>query len=211
MTIHAVAGTVAPLLILVSEAIYIRGIFVPNRKTGTKVRPSRSTFWILALLQGMLAASYYLAGGGLAAGLSAAYALMFLPIATLSIRYGYSKWERTDTVCLAGAIAVGGLWWYTSQVLRWEMGESAFLATILLLLTDFLGIYPTLKKVRAAPFTEERTAWLLTVIATAVNFLAVEEWGTVDLLYSPYLLLVNGIVTYYAWRPILFAKRPPIA
>lgn len=210
MTIHAIAGIVAPLLIFLSEAIYIRGIFVPNRKTGTKVQPSRSTFWILTLLQGMLAASYYVAGGGLAAGLSAAYALMFLPIAILSVRYGYSKWERTDTVCLAGAILAGALWWYTSQVLGWEAGESAFLATILLLLTDFLGIYPTLKKARVEPFTEERTAWLFTVIATAVNFLAVEAWGTVDLLYSPYLLLVNGIVTYYTWRPILFPKRAPL-
>lgn len=191
MSVHSIAAVVASTIILASEAIYIRGIFVPDPRTGERVRPSRSTFWILTLLQGMLAASYYHSGGGLAAGLSLAYALGFLPIAILSLRYGYDCWRRTDTVCLVGAIGSALAWW----------GASALLATVLLLLTDFFGIYPTLQKARSAPHTEERIAWLLTLVATAVNFFAIEGWETADLLYSPYLFAINALIAYYVWRP----------
>ncbi len=201
MSVHALAAVAAAAIVLASEAIYIRGIFVPNPRTGERVRPSRSTFWILTLLQAMLAASYLASGGGLAAGLSAAYTLAFLPVAILSVRYGYQRWDRTDTVCLSGAFFTAGAWWCTTEVLGWSAGDGALLATGLLLFTDLLGVYPTLEKARVAPHTEERTAWLLTVVATAVNFLAVEGWETADLLYSPYLLAVNAVITYFVWRP----------
>ncbi|OGL66936.1 hypothetical protein A2856_00320 [Candidatus Uhrbacteria bacterium RIFCSPHIGHO2_01_FULL_63_20] len=203
MTIQSIAGIIVPLLIFVSEWMSVRGIFVPDRLSGEKVRPSRSTFWILTVLHGMLAVSYFKAGGGLAAGLSAAYAVAFLPSAILSIRYGYSRWSQTDTVCLVGAAVAGSLWWYTGVVLGWSTGESALLATILLLLTQFLGIFPTIMKVRVAPFTENRNAWMLTVVASLVNVLTVETWGTVDYLYAAYMILENGLVTYYIWRPLI--------
>lgn len=193
MNISIAASILAALIVLASEAIYIFSIFHPSPKTGARTRPSRSTFWIWTLVQAMLSVSYFSAGGGMAAGLSVAYAISFLVIALLSIRWGYSKWERIDTICLIGAVI--------SAVL-WSVSGSALLATVLLLSTDLLGAIPTLKKARVDPFTEERLAWLLTTIATVVNVFAIIDWSVADMLYTPYLFFINGLIAYYLWRPV---------
>ncbi len=198
-----IAGVLAPLLTLVAESIYIFSIFHPGPQRGERTRPSRSTFWIWTLVQAMLAFSYYEAGGGMAAGLSAAYAVSFLLIAILSIWWGYSQWSRIDTACLVGALVSAGLWALTLYGFDWHPERSALLATILLLFTDFLGALPTIKKAHKDPRTEERVAWLLATIAIVVNFFAITDWQTADYLYTPYLFVTNCLVTYLLWRPVI--------
>jgi hypothetical protein len=203
MSLHILAGVIAPLIVLVSESIYIFSIFHPSLQTGAHTRPSRSTFWIWTLVQALLALSYFQAGGGMAASLSLAYATAFLIIAVLSFRFGYSRWDRLDTTCLLGALVSAGLWALTLYGFDWRPEMSALLATFLLLTTDFLGAIPTLKKARTDPFTEERVAWLLTCVATVVNFFAITDWTIADFLYTPYLLVVNGLITYFLWQPVI--------
>lgn len=203
ISLSTIAGVSAPLLTLVAESIYIFSIFHPGPKAHERTRPSRSTFWIWTLVQAMLALSYFRAGGGAAAGLSAAYAASFFVIAILSIRFGYSKWARGDTLCLVGALVSAGLWTLTLYGFDWHPQSSALLATILLLLTDFLGALPTIQKARKDPRSEERAAWLLATIAIAVNFFAITDWQIADYLYTPYLLVTNCLVTFYLWRPVI--------
>lgn len=191
MTQADVFGLVAAGIIFVSEAIYIRSMFVVNGR-GERTRPSRSTFWVWTFVQGLMAASYIASGEGFAAGISVAYAVCFLAIAVLSIKYGYGKWERMDTYCFLATAAAALLWVATRNPVL------TLAATVAI---DFAGAYPTLKKSWADPGTESRTAWMLTVVATALNFAAVQEWGLADIVYNPYLLAINGAITYAIWRP----------
>ena len=189
---HDVFGIAAFAIIVLSESIYIHSIFVLDKKTGARTRPSRSTFWIWTAVQGILAASYIASGEVFAAGLSVAYALMFAVIALLSIRYGYSTWERSDTYC-ASAVLI--------TIVLWGVSGSSLLALAASVVADFIGAIPTIKTAIIDPTSESRSAWALTVFACVLNILAVRTWGVADAVYIPYLIFVNGLITAILFLP----------
>lgn len=190
--VQDVFGAVAFLIIVISESLYIRSIFIPDKKTGVRTQPSRSTFWIWTAVQGVLAASYIASGEVFAAGLSVAYALMFAVIALLSIRYGYSKWERSDSFCV---------WAVGVTIVLWGISGSFFVALVASVVSDFIGAVPTIKKAIADPKSESRSAWALTVLACMLNIFAVRTWGVADAVYIPYLLFINGCIAFFLWFP----------
>ncbi len=192
LTVNDWFGIAAFGVVMLSEVIYVISIFVPDKATKELTRPSRSTFWIWTAVQGMMAASYIASGESFAAGLSVAYALAFFLIAILSIRYGYSEWERTDTYCLLALIGT---------IILWVVSRNPAAVLVATVTADFIGAVPTIKKVREDPGSESRTAWALTVFACVLNFAAVVEWGWEDLVYTPYLLAVNALIAYAIWFP----------
>lgn len=193
MTTQDVLGLTAALLVVVSEVIYIRSIYKADPMTGSVTRPSRSTFWIWTVVQGMMAASYIASGEGFAAGLSVAYALCFLVIAVISLRKGYSQWSRLDTSCVVGVGVI---------TLVWIISRDPFLTLAASIGTDLIGAIPTMSKARVEPASESRLAWTLTVVATLINFGAVSAWGASDVLYNVYLLFVNGWIAAATWLPV---------
>ena len=197
MTRALIFGVVATALILFSQLYEIRSIFVADKTTGQKTRPSRSTFWIWAVVQGIMTLSYIATGQTFSAGVGVAYTLTILAIAILSIRYGYGRWGRLDTICTIGAIATIGLW---------LIFNDPIVALIASIVTDAFGCMPTIKKVWQDPTSESRVAWAWTVVACVVNFGAVEAWGFSSVLYLSYLLIVNSVIAYGIW----FVKPKPI-
>lgn len=181
-----IASLITAALVFLSDGMYIVSIL----KGVTK--PSRSSFWVWTLVQGMTAASYFASGGGYAVTLSAAYAVGFLLIAFLSLHHGSGHWERLDTVTILAAVAVMVIWALTGQ---------AVLALMLLLFTDAIGAVPTLKKAWLRPTEESRPAWVLTCLATVVTIFSVQGWQWADKAYLLYMLLVNGSITILLLRP----------
>lgn len=190
MTSALIFGVAATAMIFFSQLYEIRSIFVTDKRTGKKTRPSKSTFWIWAVVQGIMTASYVATGEIFSAGVGVAYTLTILIIAILSIWYGYGRWERLDTLCTVGAVITIGLW---------ILFRDPMVALVSSIVTDLFGSVPTIKKVWEDPTSESRTAWTWTVIACVVNFGAVEIWGITSVLYLSYLLAVNSIVTYGIW------------
>lgn len=190
MTSTFMFGVVATALILFSQLYEIRSIFVIDKKTGQKTRPSRSTFWIWAVVQGMMTASYIATGEIFPAGVGIAYTLTIVVIAILSIRYGFGKWGRLDTICTFGAVVT---------MILWFLFKDPIVVLIASIITDAFGCVPTIKKVWQDPTSESRIAWAGTVVACVVNFGAVEVWGIASVLYLSYLLIANSIITYGIW------------
>lgn len=190
MSPEIILGGFATFLALVAEIIDIRAIFVPDPCTGERARPSRVTYWIWTAVQGLLAAGYIATGEVSAAGISAIYALCFLLIAILSVRYGYGAWEKTDTYSLIGVFAAIPLW---------MVSESLIAVMALMLLVDFLGAYWMVKKTWEAPWTTSRMAWTLAALASLMNFGAVKEWGFEDVGYNVYFLMVAVLVALPTW------------
>lgn len=190
MNIPLIFGIAATAMILFSQCYEIRSIFVADRRTGQKTRPSRSTFWIWAVVQAMMTASYIATGEIVSAGVGVAYTITILIIAILSIRYGYGKWEKLDTVCTIGAVATIALW---------IAFRDPFIVLIASIITDAFGCIPTIKKVWEDPTSESRLAWSWTVVACVVNFGAVSVWSGASILYLSYLLLVNTIIASGIW------------
>lgn len=190
MTSAGVFGVIATTLIFFSQLYEIRSIFVADPVTKQKTRPSRSTFWIWTVVQAMMVGSYLATGETFAAGVGVAYAVTILAIAILSIWYGYSRWERLDSICILGMVVT---------VVLGLVFRSALVILIAAILVDAIGCIPTIKKVWEDPGSESRWAWMMTVVACVMNFGAVEHWGVESFLYLPYLLIVNSVITYGIW------------
>lgn len=190
MTSASVFGVIATILIFFSQLYEIRSIFVADPVTKQKTRPSRSTFWIWTVVQAMMVGSYIATGETFAAGVGVAYAVTILAIAILSIRYGYSQWEKLDSLCVFGMAVT---------VVLGLIFRSTMVILVSAILIDAIGCIPTVKKVWEDPGSESRWAWAITVVACVVNFGAVEHWGAESFLYLPYLLIVNSVIAYGIW------------
>ena len=182
---------ITAVVVFLSEGWYIASIFKG------KTKPSRSTFWIWTLVQGMTAASYAASGGEYAIALSVAYAAMFLFIAILSVPYGSGRWSRFDTYACLGALVSASVWVIT---------QSSSTALVFLLATDLIGALPTIKKSHLCPTEEHRWAWCLTLVAIITNMFSVQHWSGADIAYSAYIFAVNAVIVMLVCRPV--RKKP---
>lgn len=184
MTLQQIVGIVAGVL---SFAAYLLYIVATIRGT---TKPNRATWWVLTLVGIMIAASYYAGGARATIWVAISYVLGPAIIAVLSLSYGEGKWERLDQFCLVGALL---------SALIWYLSNSPLLVLLLNILMDFLGLLPTIKKSYLRPEGEDRPAWTLETFAGALNVLAIEKWTFAIMFYPLYLLLMNGIVTFFLY------------
>ncbi len=196
MSHYVATGIVAAFITIVAELIYIRSIFVPDQITGEKTVPSRVTFWIWSLVQGMTAVSYWQSGGQAAAGLSASLCVMFAIIAVLSIRYGYAQWTAKDSWLLTIAGVAGLVWWQT---------HDPFYAVTACSAGDVIGMFPSWWKTIKEPKKESAVAWLLALVAVFVNLGAVELFTPADYVYHASALMIVIMM-----NTAIFWPRQPI-
>jgi hypothetical protein len=159
-------------------------------------RPSRSTWWVFALLNLTIVATYYAAGARETVWLPASYGVGFLAVAVLSLRYGEAAWTTLDTLCLGGAVL---------GLVAWLALGSATAALAVLVAVDAVGMGPTLLKAWRRPWSESRSAWLVGALASLLNVAAVGSWSIVVAGYPLYLLAVNGAAAALVLAP----RRPP--
>lgn len=193
LDVHQILGILAGLLQFSALPIYVRDIV----RGGTK--PSRVTWWVLAFLNFMLAASYFAVGARATIWIPVAYAIGFLIIALLSLKYGEGTWTRFDLVCVSGAVAAGAVWWFANLPV---------LALYLIIVIDFLGLLPTIIKSYRRPETENKPSWIIATFASAINILAIETWSFDIALYPLYVVITNGLVALFIVFPHYFSKRP---
>lgn len=177
--ITALAGKVAGVVALAAYVPYIISIF----RGGSK--PSKSTWWILALVGVMLYLSYGASGGANTLWVPMAYILGPFVVAILSLRFGEKGWTKLDSICIAGALL---------SIPAWVLTGSAFTALAINIFVDFLGIIPTLRKSYLRPWTEDCLAWGVTALASLINLFAVEEWNLHLGTYPAYMMLFNGLI-----------------
>lgn len=156
------AGLAAPVFSLVSCLLYLVDI------VRGRTRPSRVSWWVMALVNAALAASYYASGARETVWLPAFYAASFAMIGAFSLRWGYGSWTRIDGFCLAGAVAGLLVWWVT---------RSAPSALALLIAVESVGFVPTVIKAWRAPGSEDLGAWFVANVASALNVAAVTAWS----------------------------------
>lgn len=174
-TVLAVIGVAAGLVNIAALVPYLRDIFRGNTK------PERATWWVwLALsLTSFVAQVVSGAEWSLVFGATSLAAVGF--IAFLSLKYGYGRFHKRDTVALvftAFGIAV-------SFILK-----DPLLAVLAVILVDFSGGWLTLYKTWQAPHTENLAAW---VISTFGGFLAILAVGD----YKPAIYLPPLSVSIY--------------
>lgn len=186
-------GEIAGLLSFSAYIIYIISIF----KGSTK--PSRSTWWILTLVGGLILWSSYSLGLYESLWIQVAYVVGPFILAILSIKYGSGDGLTTlDKVCLAGALI---------SALLWIIFNSPLIGLLGSIIVDFIGLIPTFGKSILKPEEEDPNAWLLETVSSLINICAITSWFTLehkDWIYALYLALVNGSLTILLWRKRVF-------
>lgn len=194
MTAQAIFGIVAGILSFFAYPVYIRDILRGETK------PSKVTWWILALLNAALAASYYASGARDTIWIPISYTVGFSVIAFLSLKYGEGSWQRSDWICLGGAVVSLVLWWLLN---------SAQIALYLIIITDFIGLAPTIYKTLKRPWTESRSSWIIATIASALNVVAIEHWTPAISLYPLYVVITNSLITAFIVFPFYKKETTP--
>ncbi len=175
--IHEIIGIIAGILAISGYIPYVISILKG------KTRPDRATWFIWSIVGGLLAFSYLATGDPKAIWLPLGY--FFGPFITfiLSIFYGYSKWSRLDTICVAVTFF---------SVIPWILSKNAELTLIINVILDATGAIPTLVKTYREPDTEDLTAWIIFAIANTLQLFAITEWNNISVSYPVYLFFLAG-------------------
>ncbi|MCU0568598.1 MAG: hypothetical protein MUF49_18625 [Oculatellaceae cyanobacterium Prado106] len=156
-----------------------------------KTQPSRVTWWIWFFLSLIVSATQYSSGAVHTIWLPLGGAIAQFVIAILSLKKGEGEWSRFDQICLLSAM---------SSLLLWWLFKSPVIAIILNLIADLLGTLPTIKKAYTQPETENSLTWVLYLIASILNLLAIENWSFTSSAFPVYIFLVNSIIVFCLLR-----------
>lgn len=178
-------GIVAGFVSIICFVPYIITIFQG------KTRPNRASWWIWAINGSILCASYYSAGASNTIWALICAVIAQFAISILSLKYGEGGWNRFDRSCLIGA----GI-----SILLWWLFSSPLLAIIFTLTIDVLGALPTIKKSYYEPEKEDLLTWILYVVASILNLLAIEQWSFVILAPPLYVFCVNAVIVLLLLR-----------
>src|SRR3990167_6846765 len=174
--IHQIIGITAGILALVGYIPYIISILAG------KTRPNKATWFIWALVGGLLAFSYLAEGDANSIWLPLGYFVGPLITALLSLRYGYAAWSRVDTYCIIIAFI---------SIIPWLFAKNAIFTLLINVFIDSTGAIPTIIKTYHEPDTEDMTAWTIFFIANTIKLFSISDWNLAAI-YPIYLFFLAG-------------------
>lgn len=148
-------------------------------------KPSRSSYWIWTFLSILIVASYVVSGAEnwLFTAVNAGWSLL---IALLSLRYGEgSGLNRYDRIAVRIAIASIPAWIALACVLPPPV--AAFPMFCVQMFADAVACWPVFEKAWFRPETEDRRAWVVSVIAVCINAFAVSDWTYQDVILNGWI------------------------
>lgn len=173
--LNVLAGT----LTLCAYVPYVGSILSGSTK------PNRVSWWIWALVGGLILSTYISGGGEAGIGIAVGAFIGQILVAVLSVRFGTGGASLLDRLCLLGAVAAGAVWYATS---------SPFLPHAMVVVIDGCALLPTFVKSLRDPDSENMTAWLFWTAGAAVTLLNVRVWSAENTLYPLYLAVSNSLV-----------------
>ena len=175
---HELFGLAAGLMAVGAFFPYVRSILA--RKT----KPERASWWIWTFLMVEAFAAQLAMGGAWALLLTGALLAGNIVVGTLSLRYGYGRFDTKDAASLLVAIAGLGLWKATKIPLA---------ALVVVMAIDFLGQWLVLVKSWRAPYTENLLSWYLLTAASVAGVLSVWGKDVMTMIFPLYLVFANGL------------------
>ena len=184
MTIYEFFGITAGVLELAAASIYVVSIL------SGKTKPNRVTWWILALVSGMITVSYFASGARETIWLPAAYTLAFTIFGVLSLFYGEgpATLSSLDRFSLIAALLSAVVWWLV---------RSPVPALFMNICTEFIGLIPTINKSYRRPWTESRASWIIATVASLLNVFAITQWTYTIAAYPLYIFSTNLVIVAF--------------
>lgn len=190
----AVFGVLAGIINAVALIPYVIDILRGNTK------PERATWWVWLTLAIVSLFAQFAGGAKWSLLFAISSTICVGLIAVLSLRYGYGRFHRRDTLALiATAIGVSLALWFRSPLL----------AVLTVILVDLVGASLTYHKTWYAPRTENKLAWILAIIAGVFAVLAVGDYEPAVYLPPLSTTLVNIGVVFIIYYRIPRVKVEP--
>lgn len=186
-----IIGIVAAALAFVAYAPYFRDIFKG------KTKPHAYSWFIWGLTSVLIFALQITHGGGPGAYTTATVAAISFFVCFLSLRRGTKYITRSDTLFFVMALAAAGCWLLAKQ---------PTLSMILLIITDVLGIVPSLRKAWDKPDEETVSMWSLNSFRHALSILALNQYSLLTLL-NPVVWAICNI----GFSAVLVGRRRALA
>jgi hypothetical protein len=150
-------------------------------------RPDRVTWWLLSFLNFILCIQSYQLGATWSIFLPAAYTFNMFVAALLSVNYGSGKVKlnRLHVLCILGTII---------SLLLWYSFNDAFIGLVFMVITDFIGIVPTIVHTYKHPNEEDFYSWASTSLASVMSIFSLSAFTLGVTLYPAYLVFTNFLV-----------------
>jgi hypothetical protein len=186
---HELFGIAAGIISVIALVPYLKSILKGQ------TRPSGASWWTWSLITIITVASSWYAG--------ATWKVLVLPlwlcaaqltVAVLSVKYGDNNWDKTNKLCVAGALFGVGLWLAT--------GEALF-ALVIGIISDLLASIPNLRHCWNNPEQEDRKGWTLGWVSSVLEMSAVSSWTLAESGWAVYFFLNMTSTLLLVWRPAM--------
>ncbi|MGB7120717.1 MAG: hypothetical protein WBE02_13380 [Bradyrhizobium sp.] len=184
-TVLAIAGAVINFVACLS---YVRAIL---KREAT---PNRVTWLLWALVPLIAAAAQWRAGVGISTLVVLSVGAGPACVVLASFVRGTGSWRLGpfDYLCGACSLAALALWAITGDPVT---------AIVLSILADAAAALPTLRKAWLAPGTEDRRAYLISLVGMALGIFSVQEATFTAYAFNAYLVAVSGLLVLILYLP----------
>ncbi|MGB6437591.1 MAG: hypothetical protein WA677_05255 [Bradyrhizobium sp.] len=184
-TVLAIAGAVINFVACLS---YVRAIL---KREAT---PNRVTWLLWALVPLIAAAAQWRAGVGISTLVVLSVGAGPACVVLASFVRGTGSWRLGpfDYLCGACSLAALALWAITGDPVT---------AIVLSILADAAAALPTLRKAWLAPATEDRRAYLISLVGMALGIFSVQEATFTAYAFNAYLVAVSGLLVLILYLP----------
>lgn len=183
-TIKTVCGIIATIISVISFFPYLKDIF------RNKTQPHSYTWLIWTILQVTGVVAMFNDGAGIGALALTVGAFFCAYIFILSLKYGTKNITLFDTICLIAALAATSIYAFL---------HNPVLSVILITIIDFVAFLPTLRKAYAEPYSETLSLFLLGVVWSTFNVIAISTYTITTTLYPSCILFANALCCLMLW------------
>ena len=177
-TVKSLLGSLAVIISLVGYIPYFRDIWKG------KTKPHAFSWLVWGTLAVIAFGGQMLEGAGPGAWVTAVSAASAFVVFSIALKKGEVDITTTDWLSLFGA----GL-----AMLLWAVSNEPLLAIILVIIIDFLGFLPTIRKSYKHPHQETLISYFLAGLKFVIALIALDNYSLVTWLYPGYLVIVNGL------------------
>lgn len=180
METKAVIAIIAALLAIVGNVPYLRDVIKG------KTKPHAYTWLIWSIVSAVTFFGQVAKGAGVGAIPTAASEIFTIIIFLFSLRYGFKKHSRTDTIFLI--VALLGL-------IPWILTKDPTLSVITVVSIDVIAFIPTIRKTWKYPGTETRALYSMNVARHILMLISLEAYNTATMLHSIAMITINTLMT----------------
>jgi hypothetical protein len=178
--VKEILASAAAVLAIAGNVPYLIDIFKG------RVQPHTYTWFVWTVVTGIVLFGQIAKGAGVGALPTAAAGVFTLAIFLLSLKYGFKKVTRTDTLFLL--LALAGL-------IPWALTSDPTLSVVVAVSIDVIAFLPTLRKTWLEPKTETPLLYGTNVVRHILALFSMQAYNIATTLHSIAMITTNSAMT----------------